>query len=174
MTPQQMTILVTALRASANPDVQKWLAPATSDAQSLVEWCNAKASPAVACWRNVSKTDIFKVWDPSELDNVSSAAKRETLWNLLDQEGGLNCSVATGPKIVTDLFPQASSSTSRAAILAVAHEEATNAEALIGAGSSPAWVTVTSATPNNVAAKVRPWAGTLAMTELTAGLRANP
>ena len=174
MTPAQMTMLVAGLRASADPVVVKALTPATSDMQALMDWCNALASPAVLCWKDVLKSVVFAVADMSEMDNISAAAKRETFWNLMAQQGSLNCSTVSGPKLITDLFPNASASTTRAALLTAAHEPATNAEVIIGAatGGTP-WTTgVTSQTPPTaITAKIRPWIGTVSIGELAAGLR---
>jgi hypothetical protein len=164
MTPQQLTTLVNALKASVNPTVVSLLA-ARNDWE-LCAWCNADASPQVKAWRFVPKVDIFKAWDASELDNVSAASKRETLWNLLNQAGGLDCSVAAGPKIITDLFPNASTPTSRAAILNIAWENASNAEVLMGG-----LVDVTSATPPTaITAKIRSWIGDVPLADLSRAL----
>ena len=174
MTPAQMAMLVAGIRASTNPVVMSCINPATADFQTLMDWCNAPASPAVPCWKDVSKETVFTLADMSEMDNITSAAKRETFWNLMAQFGKLNCSTATGPKLITDLFPNASASTTRAALLTAAHEQATNAEVIIGAatGGTP-WTTgVTSATPPTaITAKIRPWIGTVSMSELSAEFR---
>jgi hypothetical protein len=130
LTTAQLATLKTFVAGSAIPAiVAARNAGATYD---LMRALNADTSPVVKGWRFLDKATIFRVLDTSELDNITTASKRETFWALLTHLGGLDCSVATGPKIVTDLFPNASAPNSRLALIGAAQQNVSVAEQALG------------------------------------------
>lgn len=139
LTPAQLVTLRTFVSSSNVPAiVAARQAGATFDLMMLL---NADASPAVKGWTFLQKMVALRAMDTSELDNISAASKRETFWGLMQHQSGLDCTIATGPKLITDLFPNASAPNSRLALISAAQENISVAEQALGA------VSVASATP---------------------------
>jgi len=161
---------IITLRSFVNGSVNPAIVAARTGGNTfaLKDLLNADASGPVKAWRFIDKTSIFRVWEPSELDNITAAAKQNTIWGLLREQGGFDCTTAIGPKLLTDLFPQASASNTRAALLAIATENISVAEQVFGGASA-----TSASPPAAVTATIRTWIGDVTQEECQSILAAG-
>ena len=160
MTPAELQTLVTALRASADTNIQSMIAPATRNDNALVEYLNAKATtPVVKVWRtSVPTNDSDDAPDYSSYDTLA-AGKRDS-WSLFLRTSR-DFTRNKVRKWITDVWGNATAGTNAEAILLVGVENATRAEALLGG---------TDTTTGTVTASKRNWTGLVDLQELSTAL----
>lgn len=159
LTPTQVGTLKTYIQGV--PALLVMTSGPTTDLTGLAELLNAEVSPTVKAWQFVSNDQIVAAWDVSELDGLSQG-KRDAMQLAMQFAGGFNCEVSTGPKVITDLFPNSGAGASRVALLALAQTNATLAQQVLG-GS-----VVVSASPQNISALVRNFTGQITFGDLLA------
>jgi hypothetical protein len=120
----------------------------------IAAWYNLAASPAFVLWRQkVPLAEIAVKLNGTELAGLTSLnhTRLQTVVTLVNAAGGANPSIADQRAFWDDIFSGAGGTNTRAALLVLWKELATNVEKLFAAGTGSDAVPAVSAFPDGFA-----------------------
>lgn len=130
MTRPQMDVLKAA--AIAEPSISA--AVSSGNDNAVAAWFNELASPAYVVWKtSITAREMHAAYVWAEMDNLSQAKFNQL--TLMLQPGAIDPSVPNIRQGITDVFAGAQLAATRAALVALAKRDATNAEKLLASGT---------------------------------------